>query len=276
MDLTRRNVALRFGMPGTDGVEIEGLTVEFRQRRTLTGTPDHGDITALNLDARHVQTLLTPGVIAQVLAGYGDSRSVVVSGSVVAGSVSDERGEKDRGPATSTTSLQVRDGGLELADVQIAQAWAGAVRASEVLDYVIAQSGLSRGVVDLARDPEFPAGYVVMGRLRRALDDLARACGCRWSIRYGVVDVWPVGRQATQTTGPLISWDSGLVGQPRQVDAGRWEVVSLLRPEIRPGDRIRVTSTPLDGDLLADEVEHAGISTYGSTYYTTIVGQVQT
>jgi len=169
----------------------------------------------------------------------------------------------------------VSDGGFDLLDVFVSQAWRGPVSYATVIsDIVSGLDGLSAGAIVLG-DPtaRTRTAYAAVGRLRDVLDDLAIATNSWWSVQHGAVEFWPVGvarSAAAYTVGP----GQGLIEAPSRIDVSRWSVRSVLLSGLLPGDAIGVRSGTVNGAMVVEDVHHA-IDSHAGPWETTVSGMVE-
>ena len=264
-ELYGRQTAIEIGDPGSIGRRFQGLRITFKIRRSSTASPDAADVELYNPGPDTVAALESPRAIVRVIAGY-DTPAVVLSGRIVVGSL---RVERD-GP-TRVARMQVQDGGVDLRQTRLSRAWGGTVYGSEIIDYALEASGLARGTIRLPVDPTYSRGTVTVGALRDTIATVARDAGASWAVQDGALHVWPATEERTRTA-ILLSPSTGLIGSPVLSDDGHVEVVSLLRPSLRPGDLYVVRAEQHSGEYVAVDLEHRGDS-HGTTYYTTITGR---
>jgi hypothetical protein len=265
-DLFGRVVVLEVGQPGAvprrlatavDGVQT-GLRLAAVASKTAAKQDDTTEITAYGLAPETVAQIRRAGALCRVLAGYGQA-TTIGAGRVLPATLD---GPRKMG-GDMVTRWSITDGGLDIRDALISESWPGGASASEVLDRVIARSGLARGVVRLGEDVRWATGYAAFGSVRQVVDRLARATRSAWAVQDGAIQVWPIGEQRL-SRGYTLSPSSGLLDSPEQRDGGRWLVRSLLLPSIRPGDAITVRSRALDGAMIVQDVTHSADSWDGA------------
>lgn len=268
MTIRQRIVEVSVGPAGGRGQALSGMRVSFE--RTLTSAPkaDPGTVQVWGLERRTLPLLIDqPGAVCRVVAGYESGRdpAVIMEGPIVAGSL-DSRG--------GVTTWQVSDGGAALVSALVVESWPGRVRASQVLARIVSRLGLALAPVALPADPVYQRGYVVQGDARRALTEVLADCGCRWTVADGRVVPLPLSGPSRETA-VLLTPESGLVAQPRRVDGGRVEAVSLLLPSMRVGDAFRLTADGVEGDYVATEVTHRGDSGWSREFYSVVTGRAR-
>lgn len=254
---------LRVARVSIGELELDGLRTSFRVRRNGAGF-DGAALDVWGLDADTAGNLADRSTVVELVAGLEGQTGVLVRGTVVPDSMT-------RDLYAGTTSWQLTEQGSGLRDVMLSASWSGAVRASEVLDYIAGQLLAGRAQATLPRDPTYARGYVLAGRSRVALDSLAADCGCRWSVQAGRLCLLPLSGPARPR---IVEWgpDSGLLGVPEQADKGRVRIRVLLAPAALPGDAYRVGGDYMAGDYIAEQVDHDG-DTHGDAWETTITGR---
>lgn len=118
---------------------------------------------------------------------------------------------------------------------------------------------------------------------KEALDDVCNYLGLQWSIQNEELVLLPIN-VAARKTPHQINIDTGMIGVPEQFTyraqylpgAARligWRVKTLLRPEILPGDEVRIQSTKVNFNLDASykviAIVHNG-DTHGNPWDSTL------
>lgn len=251
-----RVVEVQIGQPGAQPRVISSVTADglpgvrlaCTATRTTTRQDDTAQVAAWNLAPPTVSALQREGALCRVLAGYGVPTQIAF-GRVLPKTIDGPR----RSGGDWITRWSVTDGGLDLRDIVMSETWAGEVQASEVLDKVIASSGLGRGSIVLGSDVRWSSGYVVWSTVRQALAALAMATGSVIVVQDGNVQAWPVGGSRRSTVITLSS-SSGMVESPQRQTDGTWSVRSLLLPSLRPGDTVNVDSRIVQGTMTVVDV----------------------
>lgn len=263
MTLYQRVVALEIGPPGGTLRRIDGLRVSARVKRTSTGTPDPAEITLYNPADATLGALDDPTTVTRVLAGYGRDIQQIAQGQRVRRSLTVVWEGPDR-----IARWQIQDGGFDLRTAFVTESWAGQVSASTIIEAVLRATSWARGSIQLATDTAYRRGFVAYDSAASILDTVCGDAGSRWSVIDGRLTIWPATGER-RTTMEILSADTGLIGAPRKTDKGV-EVVSLLRPGMRQGDRFRINHRTFAGDWRAVDVEHAVDTGFAPEFYTTI------
>lgn len=257
-------VVVEIGQPGALPLRLSslgpndttGLRLSVTSKLTESRQDNVTEVRAWGLAPETVAALREHGAACRVFAGWrGLDRtgqpSQIAAGRVLPATV--------RGPTQAggdwIASWSLTDGGLDVRDVIVSESWRGEVSASQVLDRLVAVSGLSRGEVRLGQDVRWAGGYAVSGTLRRSLAALARASRSVIVVQDGAIQAWPIGG-TRRTSGLVLSSSSGLLDSPEPQDGGAWQVRAFLLPGIRPGDGVRVESREFSGTARVIDVVH--------------------
>ncbi len=262
-----RRVQLQIQRPGAlNARTLEGLRITATAKRSITSTPDKAMVTVYGAAPASLEDIGQRGALVRLLAGYrGGAFAVVLSGTVVPGSL-----EVIRQSGEVVATMQIADGRTELRAQAIARTW-DQTTASEVLTWAIGAAGLAVGVLTLATDVAYTRGFVALGTVQDALRTLSRDTGSTITVQDGIVNAYPASDPA-RPTSLVFAPTSGLIGSPRRVEDGRVEVVALLAPTLRPGDRYRVSAADLSGDYVAIDVT-TDIDSQEGAFYSRIVGK---
>ena len=244
---------------------LEGLRVTCTARRSTTEAPDKAALVIYGAAPESLEDLAANGTLVRVLAGYRDGAfAAVLSGTIVSGTL-----DILRQSGEVVASMQIADGRTEVRARALSRSW-DQVSASEVLAWAIQQSGLASGSISLGVDVAYTRGFVALGTAADVLRQIGADTRSTIVIQDGIVAAYPSG-EARRPTSLLLSPDSGMVGSPRQVEKGHVEVVTLLAPTLRPGDRYRVSAERLSGDYVAIDVT-TEIDSQEGPFYSRIVG----
>lgn len=196
-----------------------------------------------------------------VLAGYDlDQGPVEIGGGLpVADSIEVDYASVDR-------PVRVQLSAARAPGVVLSASW-GSISASEVIEHIRGELGVA-AEIDLATDPQYTR-YSISGAHGRVLDALAKDCGCRWQIGDGALRLWPRD-QPRRITADVWSPATGLL----TVLAGdKVRATAMLRPGMRPGDRLRFSDLALEGDVRATAVSH-DVDTGSDLWTTAIEGRI--
>lgn len=270
MSLLQRRCVLEFGQRGNTGRRISGLRVQFDLRLSTSGQPNGGTITVYNLSPSSVSMLQEPSAVVRLLAGYADPSGqgvprLLMEAELVPGSVRSEKQGPDR-----VTTIEVADGGPQIAGARVSQEFAGIPSAQDLLDSVTEALGFGEGAVTLP-DLSLTEGTTIFGQASDVLDRLAAGVNGQWWVDGGQVYIVPTGAAATDTSLVLSAANRNLIGSPTPTDKGL-QATALLDASLRPGSRYRVQSKGIPGrDYAASDVRYTG-DTHGQPWYAIVTG----
>ena len=126
-------------------------------------------------------------------------------------------------------------------------------------------------------------GWSYAGIAKNGLDDACNALQVQWSIQNENLIILPINEVAAKPPHE-INVNTGMLGVPQQFTYRAqylpgvarlvgWRVRTLLRPEILPGDEVRIQSNKvnynLDGSFKVIGIVHNG-DTHGNSWDSTI------
>lgn len=265
MKLYQKVWALELGPPGGVGKRIEGQTVHFTADYPGKGDPATCGVTLFMPSREVVGALYDRATVCRVLAGYREEGPVeIFAGTSIAGSVQNQAGSQD-----PSVSWQLSASRAHIARASVSRSWPD-VLASEVIDYLRREMGLSADYIELPTDLRYARGHVVEGAPLPQLDDVVRDCGATYSIEGAGLRIYPIGGAAPREA-PVWSPASGLLDVAGPDGDGNARATALLRPSVRPGDTIAVRSPRWSGEIKVQSVRHEGRSD-DSLWATSIVG----
>lgn len=260
-----RRYLLKAGRNGKSGFEIgsisgnaqETLHVAFSVEKANVENPNDAKVQIWNLSNRNLNILEQKDCAIELKAGYGESMTVILVGTVTSAITVRENADR-------MTELQVVDGLVELRDTVITVSMNGKVNCRTLYQMVADKMGLS---IVFAKDltfKTFPNGYSYVGKAKNILQKLANCCGHKWTIQNGVLQVtWP-GRSIS-TKGYLLSSENGLINIPKKITIGSgeeektgWEVEYLLNGAIGVNDIVELRSSVANGYFLVYKVTMDG------------------
>lgn len=203
----------------------------------------------------------------RVLAGWEDSGPVEVArGGVVRDSL-----QTSRSSSTPRASWSITSARGSIREPILSRSWPPQAAATDILRDIAGAAGLSLDVIRLGVGVTYLRGYVASGRMSPVLDAVCADAEAQWIVADGRLRVWPIGSDARRTA-EVWSPATGLL-QLTASGGGlrRLTVSALLTPHLRPGDVVRVDDADHGGDVVVEEVDHAGQSSGGS-WITRVVG----
>lgn len=253
------------------GVDVSDLDLDFDTFRSTKREPNAGNVTIYNLGPT-LRAQVHEGGELQIRAGYvddGDPPPLLFVGDI-------RRAWTERSDQTFATRVEARDGGTAYYQARISRSYAPGTAVSTALQDAVSAMGIGEGNLSEFADAYrlrngsavFASGYAMSGPVRRALNDLVRGAGLRWSVQNGALQLQRRG-QPLQTRAALLSPSSGLVESPSADDKGIVTAVSLLQTGLDPGRRVVLDSSTVSGTYEIIKNETKG-STQGQDWHATL------
>jgi hypothetical protein len=279
-------VGERLNEYGANVVEVTDLRFTFKVTKNLAKEPNTAEVELWNLSEQTRAEMQDKVLRVTLEAGYGDDLSTVFVGD------SRHVDSAPEGPDWKT-KIELGDGERAYRHGRVRESFRAGARVTAVLQKVADSMQLDSTQVlgvDGLRGRQYVAGYVAHGRASRELDKILKGYGYEWSVQDGKLQVL-APEAATAESVVDLSAESGLVGSPtmntpsptQQLDPFTGKVKTrrgkptlkaraLLRPDIKPGRRVLVTSvTGIHGLFKVTEAVHSG-DTRGSDWYTDFEG----
>lgn len=246
-----------------DDLSFEDLRVSFNVTKSVGGKPNKATISIYNVarDEISADRIRNRKLRVRLLAGY-DVPSLLFEGNPINHGVSFHRQGAD-----TIMKIQAQDGLRRYQNARVNVSFATETTAKQVVDEAVRQLGLPRGTIDIDEDVRWTNGVTLNGPVTDVLDRVARSLESDWSIQNGKLQILP--RNGTRTRkGPKFSRDLGNLLEATPTKNGT-KVVSLLTPNLSPGDRFELEDDYLGGIYKAVKVSHKGDTGYSSEFYTT-------
>lgn len=264
--------------------KVTGLRMGFDITRSTSKTPNTAEVTIYNLSPSQRAALQAKGQNLVVEAGYG-----VKAGTIFAGTIRTATSTHD-GPDW-ITKLKSADGELPYRSKRCVESFKAGTPISAVVKRICdvigipAQTALAK--IDAAQyrqgAVQFLNGTTVDGPAQQALDSMMQMAGLEWSIQDGALQVLTIGAALDGDAVLLSGTDkqTGLIGSPEVAEKAQAagataaagtdqsaskskaprhiiKVNSLLNPRIRPGTKLKLESSLLQGYYRVDLVKHIG------------------
>lgn len=258
-----RNTYLRIGVPGQEGIEVNGLRIAFEVTKSDGQQLNTGKVTIYNASLTTSQASRVIGSTVQLYAGYGDAAGLIFLGDITRSGYFKERPD---------TRLEIESGdGQAARGKSISTTLKGEQKLGGVLQTLAEAAGLKLDTSGLDLNTSLPStgSISLSGQALTQVNRVARANRLDWTIEDGRIIVTQRG-EATQLPALVISPDTGLIGSPSPGDGGRLIVRTLLNPELRLRRIIKLESRDYQGWYLVRRIKHFGDSGWSAEYYTEV------
>jgi hypothetical protein len=284
----------------------ETLRVQFCIERDKLPWANNAELAVWNLNPTTRAKLTAAGpVVARISAGYDGEANQIFFGLL------DIVEHIKEGPAW-ITRMSASDCGREIRESKISKSFAKGTLVRDVIKALLKELGLGEGNLSaFANDSDLlrplPHGGALHGNVVEELTHFLRSAALEFSIQDGKVQFVKIGRGAPNTSGPLLTPDTGLVGSARLVKERRsgperaelkkkkaaetgtvravlegrgdpdvdsvtvCEATCLLNAAVVPGVPFRVQSETVNGGFVCAAMRHRGDS-HDQEWYTELRG----
>lgn len=257
-------------------LDVSDLDLAFHVERQLGHSPGTAVVKVWNL---HDTSPIRVGETLALRAGFEDDGDPPPT--IFVGDVRHADTREDKGHASDlVTEIHARDGGEQYFLARAARSYApGTAIATAIRDLAddlgVGLGNLGQTVFAMRNGAtSFPDGWAFQGPARSGLNTLLRACGLRWSIQHGALQILPRGRGAPGEI-VLLTPDSGLIeaapeeasNNPRTAARNRGKVKArcLLQGGLEPGRSVRIENRTLSGEYVIHKLTVEGDTT-GDTW----------
>jgi hypothetical protein len=241
-----------------DALDISGLRIAFSVNKTFSSATNSAVVRIYNLSASKRNDLRNFGDQLRLFAGYRDQEGEQL---LFVGNIS--QFNHSFIPPEIVTSLQCGDGEKTLNNTIISVSFGQETPIRTVIEYVAEKIGLSIAYFAPSTNLLYGNGFNNICSAQYILDDACQALDLTWSVQNDNLYIIR-SDGATEKPPAEVNAENGMIGTPeRYVDKKYylyrakepneplkpgWKVRTLLRPELLPGDRIRLKSTQADID----------------------------
>ena len=277
-----RRYIMKCGPSGKGGFQIGNISsatetalhISFSIEKADVENPNDAVIQIWNLSDKNLKILESPKCIVELKAGYGDTMSVVLVGTV--SSVITTKDNADR-----LTEITVVDGLLELKETVLSISMNGKVNSKEIYEKVAKDMGVPIRFAKDVRFKDFANGYTYIGLAKNILHSIAGYNKHQWTMENQVLQVTLPGR-TLEPQGYLLSSETGLISVPKRVSIGNgteeiygWEVQYLLNGTIGINSAVQVKSSVVNGYFRVQKVTIDGDNLEGDWMCTAQLLEVQ-
>ena len=264
----------------TNELTIENLRIEFSVNKTFSSSTNTCSLRIYNLSQEKRNILVEEGSQVRLFAGYRLNAGTQL---LFVGDVSNISHTFAQPEIIST--LTCLDGETTLYNTLISVSFSERTPIRDVIQYIANRFSVNIAYFAQTENKIYNSGFSDTDYGFRLLDNACSALNLRWSIQNG--DLYILNKDDGTIKPPVeISSFTGMVGIPeRYVDKkqfmynttlenGRlspgWKFSTLLKPDIIPGDRIRLISPVLsiNGVFKVSSIVHSG-DNYGDEFTST-------
>lgn len=258
-----------------DEVTKTELRVQFKVSRTISGSPNEGEVTIYNLNESHRNAVGKELERLQLEAGYQPPEGGGNVSIIGAGNIRDVLHDK-QGPDI-LTKITFGDGDKANRKGAISKTYPTGTPVPDVVQGIyekFSEHDIAKGEWKFPDDIRtLKRPYSICGSCAREMNVLGRGNNFYWSIQNETMEVIPGDGFLPGVV--LISGETGMIGAPTITDNGV-KVKCLLNPAIRPNRQVEVQSQVLemnaaDGLYRVSSVDFDGDNQEGSSNFTATV-----
>lgn len=194
---------------GNKKMKIPDLDIRFSVSFTTKEEPNECDIKIQNLSDTTINANIITDYPVIVNAGYSGDIGTLLSGYIVGAHTKWSGVNKE-------TSISGFDASAAYLNNWVSKTYVEGIYASEIIDDLLRQTGLTIGQVELNTDMQYTKGKTIMGKLREVLKSVVEVDSqTPLQILNGTVIIRAIG--AGQQTGFILNRNTGLIGSPEPI-----------------------------------------------------------
>jgi len=274
-----RSASVLIGQPGSTGVVIRDLRIDFNVEKTEGKDPNTAKIDIYNLSLGTRNQIKEVGELVILNAGYtqGDGEEVCFSGTIT--SIT----HKFHRPNVITT-IEANDGQGALGTSKVSLSRGNGVSARSILTTVLNTFPISNNLQTVTlTDKKYASGFAYTGMSKDALTKITEFLGLSWSIQDNEIRLIPFDGN-DKTRAVLLTPNTGLINSPQRLTGESrkaqklskkakpgWKIESLLSPKINPQGSIGIESEEIPQGSIFNihSVTHKG-DTHGNEWVSQI------
>lgn len=239
-----RIVEVSIGPTGQLGTTIRDLRITFSINKTQAESENTAEIMIYNLKKETADKVGVEGNKVILRAGYEDEGVK----NLFFGDITRVQNKKE-GTETVLT-IEAKDGVESVVDSNIILSYDAGTLVKTVIDEITNTIGLPIGNQIIYPTTIYNNGYAFIGKATVALTEVLNFINKKWTIQNEQLIIYEDG-ETILNTGLKLTSSTGLIGQPEKlVDEDgiiKWNVQSLLFPQLVPGSQIEISSDAVNG-----------------------------
>lgn len=246
-------------------LDVKGLRISFNISKSISWSTNTANVNIWNLSSNNRNQIANYGDELKVFAGYA------LNGGPQLLFVGDTTQVSHNFAFPEIISvLNAGDGERILNNQKITVSYVAGTSVNTIIRNIAAQMDIP--IITVLPDDglTYEYGFYSTNLSKNILDEVCKKAGLVWSVQNGNLVILKEN-EATKKPPALINIDTGMIGVPERYTDKRgelwpvgpkvgWRVRTLLRPDILPGDSVRIRSNqvPLDGLFYVLTIKHQG------------------
>lgn len=252
MPLFDRQIIVEVGPSGGTGLLFEDYYIKFKGKKTIKKSANKLTVEIYNLSDETHNQIAEDGNVLILQAGYieDDLPKVLFTGDIT-------RTIKEYSSPDLITKIECFDGIRKLREKKISFSYDKGTRLTTVVNDIVKNFELPLANEYVLSSFQFTNGFTFIGSTKDALTKALSVADFDYSIQDGQIQI--IKEDQTTKTGIVISAESGMIGSPEnlaevagkikksKVKKQKYKVTSVLFPEIKIGDNIKIESKDVNG-----------------------------
>lgn len=230
-----------------DGLDLSGLRIQFKIKKSDAQTPNTAEIRVYNLAESTARQIRKEFKRVVLQAGYESNYGVIFDGNIKQVRMGRENG------TDTYIDIAAGDGDDAYNYAVVNKTLAAGAKQSDQINAAagsMSDKGVSTGYVGDTGSQSLPRGKVMYGMARDYLRQSAQASGTSWSVQDGKLQVVPL-TSVLPNQAVLLTSKTGLVGTPEQTNDGI-KARCLLNPMLKIGVRVKINEEDVSEAKLPD------------------------
>lgn len=269
-----RLIEVSIGPAGSLGTQITEQRISFVVDKVQSDTPNKCTLDIYNLSDDTITKVAKVGNKVILRAGYEDEGGVK---SLFFGDTTRAIRVKDQ--TEKILKIEAFDGQTNLTETNVSLSYFPGISADVVTQDIISLIGLPLGNIITPTGSVYRHGFSFVGKAKDALNSVLFRVGRFFSVQNEQIIILELG-EISRSTGLKITPNSGLINEPKLLDdlksgqsaddvPKRYEVDTLLLPQLVPGANVIIESSQVNGTFKIEDATFKGDNFEGE-FVTTI------
>jgi hypothetical protein len=256
---------------GKTGRQFGNLRISFEVIKDLGSNANTGKVKIYNLNDNSIGLIEEDNQSLILEVGYnglpvvdkttGKVKTIPTKEIVLTGDI--QHVETVRVGADRITVIEVGDGEKATTEKTLDKSFPAGVTKKQLVDELVGSLDLVKGAIEEVSDRVFNKGYSATGKSKDQLDTILKSEGLEMSVQDGEVQIIKEGG-STSEPAVFLSPRNGLLSTPiRKKGDDGMSFKSLLNPLLRPGRKVEVESSAVNGVFVVQKCTYLGDTNEG-------------
>ncbi len=262
--LWNRKANIIFALRGEQGTKHTDLRIAFDIGKTSEVNANPAKIKIYNLNKTSRAFLQQENVIVILEVGYEDNVDQLFIGDIVKSST-------EKTGSDLITTIEAKDGTFALENANLDKSYKAGTNikdvAKDVINSIQEVGGIIVNSISAIKSETLQNGMSVTGASKKTLDNITEKQGLEYSIQDNELQIIEKNGSTTEEA-ILLTPETGLLGKPIEREEGIEYKALIQTTKLRPGRRVRITSSEIDGVFINKKVNYKG-DTHGTDWFVT-------